>query len=156
MFDRNVADLPLSGRIFSLPVILMPIPLCTKRTAKKGNEAFSQYKPHKPITHCTAVCAITLGVLCGDKGLDESIGALGVEGEGVTQGRQFRTLLDKRLFQPVSSSVEVLLNEKRTRMKTTCCHPPLTEQTRRSSTIFTFITAGGVLSSHSCMKAVTQ
>lgn len=28
---------------------------------------------------------ITLRVLCGDEGLDESIGALGVEGEGVTQ-----------------------------------------------------------------------
>lgn len=58
------------------------------------------------------VCAITLGVLCGDKGLDESIGALGVEGEGVTQRGQFRTFLDERLLQPISSRVEILLKGK--------------------------------------------
>lgn len=58
------------------------------------------------------VCAITLGVLCGDKGLDESISALGVEGEGVTQRCQFRTFLDERLLQPISSCVEILLKGK--------------------------------------------
>ena len=54
-----------------------------------------------------------LGVLRGDKGLDESVGALGVEGEGVTQRGQLRTFLHKRLLQPVSSGVEVLLEEKK-------------------------------------------
>lgn len=52
---------------------------------------------------------ITLGVLCGNKCLDKNIGALRVEGEGVTQSSQFRTFLDKRLLQPVSSCMEVLL-----------------------------------------------
>ena len=58
-------------------------------------------------------CAITLGVLRGDESLDERIGALGVERQGVTQRRQLRTLLDERLLQPVSSRVEILLRGKR-------------------------------------------
>lgn len=52
---------------------------------------------------------LTLGVLRGDEGLDESVGALGVEGEGVAQGGQLGALLHKGLLQPVPSSVEVLL-----------------------------------------------
>lgn len=56
---------------------------------------------------------ITLGVLCGDKCLDQSISALGVEGESVTQRGQFRTFLNKRLLQPVSSCMEVLLKERK-------------------------------------------
>lgn len=52
---------------------------------------------------------LTLGVLRGDKGLDESVGALGVERQGVAQGGQLRALLHKGLLQAVSSSVEVLL-----------------------------------------------
>lgn len=56
---------------------------------------------------------ITLGVLCGNKCLDKNIGALRVEGEGVTQSSQFRTFLNKRLLQPVSSCMEVLLKEKK-------------------------------------------
>lgn len=56
---------------------------------------------------------ITLGVLCGDKCLDQSISALGVKGESVTQRSQFRTFLDKRLLQPVSSCMEVLLRERK-------------------------------------------
>lgn len=56
---------------------------------------------------------ITLGVLCGDKCLDQSISALGVEGESVTQRSQFRTFLDKRLLQAVSSCMEVLLKERK-------------------------------------------
>lgn len=52
-------------------------------------------------------------MLCGDISLDERVGALGVEGEGVTHGSQFGTLLHIGLFQPVSSGVEVLLRERR-------------------------------------------
>ena len=52
-----------------------------------------------------------MGVLCGDESLDESIGALGVEREGVTQRSQLGAFLDKCLLQPVSSCVEVLLTE---------------------------------------------
>lgn len=52
---------------------------------------------------------LTLGVLRGDKGLDESVSALGVERQGVAQGGQLGTLLHKGLLQTVSSSVEVLL-----------------------------------------------
>lgn len=52
---------------------------------------------------------LTLGVLRGDKGLDESVGALGVEGQGVAQRGQLGALLHKGLLQTVSSGVEVLL-----------------------------------------------
>ena len=56
-------------------------------------------------------CVITLGVLCGNKRLDERVGALRVEGEGITQRGQFRTFLHERLLQSVSSRVEVLLRD---------------------------------------------
>lgn len=52
---------------------------------------------------------LTLGVLRGDKGLDESVGALGVEGQGVAQRGQLGALLHEGLLQTVSSGVEVLL-----------------------------------------------
>lgn len=61
---------------------------------------------------CVCVSLITLGVLRGNKRLDESVGALRVEGERVTQRGQFRAFLDKRLLQSVSSSMEVLLKEE--------------------------------------------
>lgn len=60
----------------------------------------------------TEQCFITLGVLGGNKRLDEGIGALGVQREGVTQRSQLRTFLNKRLLQPISSCMEVLLRRK--------------------------------------------
>lgn len=59
-----------------------------------------------------SVFFLTLGVLGGNKRLDEGIGALGVQREGVTQRSQLRTFLHKRLLQPISSCMEVLLGRK--------------------------------------------
>lgn len=59
-----------------------------------------------------SVSFITLGVLGGNKRLDEGIGALGVQREGVTQRGQLGTFLDERLLQPISTCVEVLLGSK--------------------------------------------
>lgn len=53
---------------------------------------------------------LTLRVLRGDEGLDEGIGALGVERQSVAQRGQLGTLLHKGLLQAVPSSVEVLLH----------------------------------------------
>lgn len=61
-----------------------------------------------------SMCVITLGVLRGNKRLDEGIGALGVQREGVTQRSQLGTFLDKRLLQAISSGVEVLLGGNQT------------------------------------------
>lgn len=61
---------------------------------------------------CVCVSLITLGVLRGNKRLDESVGALRVEGERVAQRGQFRAFLDKCLLQSVASSMEVLLKEE--------------------------------------------
>lgn len=61
---------------------------------------------------CVCVSLITLGVLRGNKRLDESVGALRVEGERIAQRGQFRAFLDKRLLQSVSSRMEVLLEEE--------------------------------------------
>lgn len=58
------------------------------------------------------MCFLTLGVLRANKRLDEGICALGVQREGVTQRSQLGTFLDKRLLQPISSRVEVLLGRK--------------------------------------------
>lgn len=73
----------------------MPIPSCTEdRTEQSGLENFLVNLNHRGDTqppknlyavHAVCVSLITLGMLCGDKGLDESIGALGVEGKGVAQ-----------------------------------------------------------------------
>lgn len=51
-------------------------------------------------------------MLGGNKRLDEGIGALGVQREGVAQRGQLRTFLNKRLLQPIASCVEVLLGRK--------------------------------------------
>lgn len=53
----------------------------------------------------------TLCVLSCDKGLDECVGGLSVEGQSVTEGRQLGTFLQERLLQTVSSSVEILLRK---------------------------------------------
>lgn len=53
---------------------------------------------------------LTLRVLRGDEGLDESVGALRVEGQSVAQGGQLGALLHESLLQAVSSGVEVLLH----------------------------------------------
>ena len=50
-------------------------------------------------------------MLRGDKGLDESVGALGVEGKGVAERGQLGALLHVGLLQAVPARVEVLLRE---------------------------------------------
>lgn len=52
---------------------------------------------------------VTLSMLSSDKRLDKRVGGLGIEGQGMSQRGQFRTLLQEDLLQTVSSSVEVLL-----------------------------------------------
>ena len=48
--------------------------------------------------------------LRGDKVLDEGVGGLGVEGEGVLQRLQLLRLVHVRHLQPVAPGVEVLLD----------------------------------------------
>lgn len=68
-------DSPLSGRIFSLPVILMPIPSCTESTGR-STEVQDTICLDMLRMQCVCVCERTLGVLRGDEGLDEGVGAL--------------------------------------------------------------------------------
>lgn len=56
--------------------------------------------------------SLTLGVLCGNKGLDQSVCWLCVEGQGIAQGGQLSTLLQEGLLQPISTCMEILLEDK--------------------------------------------
>lgn len=80
------------------------------REEQRGFSVTLNNIPDGLLHHC--VSTITLRVLCGNKGLDESVGALGVERQGVTQRSQFRTFLNKGLLQAVSSCMEILLEDK--------------------------------------------
>lgn len=51
-------------------------------------------------------------MLRGHEGLDERVGGLRVEREGVAQRRQLGAALQERLLQPVAAGVEVLLDGK--------------------------------------------
>lgn len=57
--------------------------------------------------------SVTLCVLRLDKGFNEFICGLCVEGQGVVEGQEVGTLLQERLLQAHTTSVEVLLTYKR-------------------------------------------
>lgn len=61
------------------------------------------------ISALLAVWTCTLSVLGQDKFPDELVRCLGVEGQGIVQRLQVRTLLQEGLLQPHAASVEVLL-----------------------------------------------
>lgn len=58
--------------------------------------------------------SLTLCILGLNEGLDEFVGGLSVEGQGVVQRQQVWTLLKECLLQSHTSSMEILLRNPKT------------------------------------------
>ena len=56
------------------------------------------------------ICKLTLCGLSADEGLDESIGGLRVERQGIAKGQELGTLVQEGLLKATAPSVEVLLD----------------------------------------------
>lgn len=53
---------------------------------------------------------LTLASLGGDKGLDECVGGLGVQGQCIVEGLELRRLIEEVLFESTAVGMEVLLD----------------------------------------------
>lgn len=82
------------------------------KTAKNASNSITNDHSEQSTRRPLLAGEATLRMLRGDEGLDERVGGLRVERQGVAQRRQLGALLQEGLLQAAAAGVEVLLQRK--------------------------------------------